>query len=104
MGDSLSKKLQELMSDKMLQSKVNKAIEMLKKEDVEELQKKIENIDKEELMKKINEIDSDKIKDIKLNKDEIKSKISKRELHKLENMLGKDSDAIMKKVNDFLKS
>jgi len=104
MGETLSKKLQELMSDKMLQSKVNKAIEMLKKEDIEELQKKIEKIDKEELMKKINEFDDEKIKDIKLNKDEIKGKISQKDLNKLENMLGKDSDAIMKKVNDFLKS
>ncbi len=55
-------------------------------------------------MKKINEFDDEKIKELKLNKDEIKNKITKKDLNKLESMLGKDSDEIMKKVNDFLKS
>lgn len=104
MGDSLSKKLQEMLSDKMIQSKVNQAIDMLKKEDTDEFKKKLEKIDKEELMSKINEFDDEKIKNLKINKDEIKKKITKSDLDKLEKLLGKDSDAIMKKVNDFLNS
>lgn len=104
MGDSLSKKLQEMMADKKVQSKLNKAIDMLKKESPEEFQKKMAKIDKDELMKKINEIDEDKIKNMNIDKDEIKKKITQEDLDKLEKMLGKDSDVIMKKVNDFLKS
>lgn len=104
MDDSLSKKLQEMMSDKKVQAKVNKAIEMLKKDSPEDLQKKMSNINKDDLVKKINELDEDKIKNMKIDKDEIKKKISQDDLKKLEKMLGKDSDTIMKKVNEFLKS
>lgn len=104
MGDSLSKKLQEMMADKMIQSKVNKAIDMLKKDNTSDLEKKLAQIDKDELMNKVNEFDEEKLKNLKINKEEIKKKITKKDLEKLEKILGKDSDAIMKKVNDFLNS
>jgi len=104
MGESLSKKLQEMLADKMIQSKLNQAIEMLRKDNPEEIEKKIAKIDKEELINKINEFDDEKINSLKINKDEIKKKITQNDLDKLEKMLGKDSDVIMKKVNDFLKS
>ncbi|MHB8064413.1 MAG: membrane trafficking protein [Ruminiclostridium sp.] len=104
MGESLSKKLQELLADKMVQSKMNQAIEMLRKENTDEIEKKIAKMDKEELMNKINEYDEEKIKSLKINKDEIKKKITQTDLDKLEKLLGKDSDAIMKKVNEFLDS
>jgi hypothetical protein len=104
MAESLSKKLQEMLADKMIQSKMNQAIEMLRKEDTGELEKKIAKIDKEELMNKINEFDDEKVKNLKINKDEIKKKLTQTDLDKLGKMLGKDSDAIMKKVNEFLDS
>lgn len=105
MGESsLSKKLQELLADKMVQSKVNQAIDMLKKDNGDELAKKLDKVDKKDLMKKVNEFDEEKIKNLKIDKDEIKKKITKSDLDKLEKILGKDSDAIMKKVNDFLNS
>lgn len=104
MGDSLSKKLQEMLADKMIQSKLNQAIEMLRKDNPEEFEKKLAKIDKKELINKINEYDDEKIKSLNINKDEISKKITQNDLDKLEKMLGKDSDVIMKKVNDFLKS
>ncbi|HEY5586945.1 MAG TPA: membrane trafficking protein [Ruminiclostridium sp.] len=104
MGDSFSKKLQEMLADKMIQSKVSQAIEMLKKDNTDDLAKKIGKLDKEDIMNKINEFDDEKIKNLKINKDEIKKKVTQNDLDKLGKLLGKDSDAIMKKVNDFLKS
>jgi hypothetical protein len=104
MGESLSKKIQEMMQDKIIQAKVTKAIDMLKKESPADIEKKLSSIDKDELMEKINEFDEEKIKNLKINKDEIKKKITQKDLDKLEKILGKDSDAIMKKVNDFLNS
>lgn len=104
MGESsLSKKLQELLADKMVQSKVNQAIDMLKKDDGT-LAKKMEKLDRDELMKKVEEYDEEKIGNLKIDKEEIKKKVTKSDLEKLEKLLGKDSDTIMKKVNDFLNS
>ncbi|ACL74743.1 hypothetical protein [Ruminiclostridium cellulolyticum] len=104
MGDSLGKKIQEMMQDKMVQSKVNKAIDMLKKDSTKDLEKKLSAINKDELMEKVNEFDEEKLKNIKIDKDEIKKKITQKDLDKLQKILGKDSDVIMKKVNDFLNS
>ncbi len=105
MGEnSLSKKLQELLSDKMVQKKVNQAIDMLKKDSNDDLAKKLEKIDKNELMEKINEFDEEKINNLKIDKEEIRKKITKNDLEKLEKLLGKDSKDIMKKVNDYLNS
>ncbi|EMS71030.1 hypothetical protein [Ruminiclostridium cellobioparum] len=105
MGEnSLSKKIQELLGDKMVQSKVNQAIDMLKKDNSDDLAKKLEKIDKNELMEKINEFDDEKIKNMKIDKEEIKKKITKTDLDKLEKILGKDSKDIMKKVNEYLNS
>lgn len=104
MGDSLSKKLQEMLADKMIQSKVNQAIELLKKDNSDELTKKIEKINKEDLISKINEFDEEKIKNLKIDKEEIKKKVTQNDLDKLEKLLGKDSKEIMKKFNDFLNS
>ncbi len=104
MGDSLGKKIQEMMQDKMIQSKVNKAIDMLKKDSPKDLEKKLSSFDKDELMEKINEFDEEKLKNVKIDKEEIKKKVTQKELDKLQKILGKDSDAIMKKVNDFLNS
>lgn len=101
---NISKKLQDLLQDKMVQSKLNQAIDMLKKGDSKELAEKMEKVDKNELMSKINEYDEERIKNLKLDKEEIKKKLDQADLNKLEKLLGKDSDAIMKKVNDFLKS
>jgi FAD synthase len=104
MGDSLSKKIQEMMQDKMLQAKVNQAIDMLKKGDSGDLSKKLAKIDKEELMAKVSEFDDEKINNLKIDRDEIKKKISQKDLDKLEGILGKDNEAIMKKVKEFMKS
>ncbi len=104
MGDSLSKKIQEMMQDKMIQSKVNKAIDMLKKDSPKDLEKKLSSYDKDELMEKISEFDEEKLKNIKIDKEEIKKKVTQKDLDKLQKILGKDSDVIMKKVNDFLNS
>lgn len=55
-------------------------------------------------MEKINEFDEEKLKNVKIDKEEIKKKVTQKDLDKLQKILGKDSDAIMKKVNDFLNS
>jgi len=67
----INKKLSELfgkMDQKMLEKRINTAIEMLKNGDVDELSKKINKIDKNELLEKINEFDESKLKEFNINK------------------------------------
>ncbi len=106
MSDMLSKKLSEIlgkMDEKVLQARLNAAIDMLQKGNTEELAKKISKIDKNELLNKINEIDESKLKDLKINKDDIKNKISESDLNKLSELIGDRGDEIISKFKDIIK-
>ena len=61
----LSKKISELfgkMDEKMLQKKINTAIDMLQNGNVDDLARKLDKIDRDELLQKINEFDESSLK------------------------------------------
>jgi hypothetical protein len=106
MNEGFNKKLAEMlgkMDEKVLQTRLNAAMEMLKKGNTEELAKKINKIDKEELLKKMSEFDESKLKDLKINKDELKQKISGEDLDKLAALIGDQGDEVVKKIKDIIK-
>jgi hypothetical protein len=106
MNEALNKKFAEIlgkMDEKVLQAKLNAALEMLKKGNTEELAKKINKIDKEELLKKMNEFDESKLKDLKISKDEIKQNISGEDLDKLATLIGEHGDEVIGKIKDIIK-
>lgn len=106
MNEGLSKKLAEMlgkMDEKVLQTKLNAALDMLKNGNTEELAKKINKMDKNELLSKINEFDENKLKDLKINKDEIKQNVNNADFDKLSRLLGENGDEIIKKIKDIIK-
>jgi hypothetical protein len=106
MANSLGKKLSELigkMDDKVLQAKLNSAFEMLKDGKNEEIAKKIGKIDKNELLSKINELDEGKLKEMNLNKADIKQKLSSVDLDAFQKMLGEQGPEIIGKIKDIIK-
>ncbi len=105
MNDSLKNKLSSILGkvdDKVLEARLNAALDMLKNGNTEELVKKINSIDKNELAKKLNELDESKLKDLNLNLDEVKQKVSPSDLDKLSKMAGENGDEIMKKFKELL--
>lgn len=105
MKNLLNKKIAELfekMDDKVLQAKLNAALEMLKNGDTEELAKKLNKIDKNELLTKINEFDEAKLQSLNINIDELKRNISEEDLSKLSSMIGNDGEEIIKKIKTLL--
>ncbi|GAE90012.1 membrane trafficking protein [Acetivibrio straminisolvens] len=101
----INKKLSELLGkvdEKMLQKKINTAIDMLKNGDLDELSRKLNKMDKNELIEKINEFDESKLKEFNLNKDEIRQKITDADLSKLSQMLGEHGDEIVEKLKGIL--
>lgn len=105
MTNAINKKLSELlgkMDDKVLQVKLNSALDMLKNSNPEELAKKLKKIDKDEIMGKIDEIDQDKLKELNIDVDEIKSKITEADLAKLSNLIGDKGDEIVNKIKELL--
>lgn len=105
MTNAINKKLSELlgkMDDKMLQVKLNSALDMLKNSDPEELAKKLKKVDKNEIMSKLDEIDKNKLKEMNININEIKSKITEADFEKLSNLIGDKGDEIVDKIKTLL--
>lgn len=77
------------------ESKIKKITDMLGK--------KINKIDKEELLSKINDFDESKLKELNINKEDLKQKVSSEDLQKLSKMIGDQGDEIVERIKDFLK-
>lgn len=101
-----NKKLSELlgkMDDKMLQAKINAAVDMLKENNSEELSKKLSKIDKNEVLSKLNEIDDAKLKELNLNKAELQEKLKNVDFSAVQKMLGDQGSEIINKIKDIIK-
>ena len=54
-------------------------------------------------MDKIKDFDESKIKDLNINLDEIKSKVTEQDLQNLKNLVGENGDEIIAKIKDIIK-
>jgi hypothetical protein len=105
MSNLFNKKLSVILSkmdDKMTQTKLNAALDMLKNGNTDDLAKKIGKMDKDELLTKINEFDTSKLKDLNININDIKQKVNEADLNKLSSLIGDKGDEIVKKLKDIL--
>jgi hypothetical protein len=105
MSNLFNKKLSDILSkmdDKMTQTKLNAALDMLKNGNTDDLAKKIGKMDKDELLTKINEFDTSKLKDLNININDIKQKVNEADLNKLSSLIGDKGDEIVKKLKDIL--
>ena len=91
------------MDEKVLQAKINAALDMLKNGNNEELAKKIGKMDKNELLTKMNELDEEKLKEMNINKNDIKQKVSDADLNNLQKLIGEHGDEIISKLKDIIK-
>lgn len=106
MNNPLNRKITEMlgkMDEKVLEAKLNKALEMLKNGNPDDLAKKLNKVDKNELLSKINEFDEEKLRELNINKEEIKQKVSEADLNKLSRVIGEQGDEIIKKIKDIIK-
>ncbi len=105
MNDAFKKQLADMlgkMDEKVLQTKLNAALDMLKKGNTQELAKQLNKMDKAELMQKINELDETKLNELNLNVDEIKQKVNQADLEKLSKLVGDQGDEVIKKIKTLL--
>lgn len=106
MSNPFNKKFVEILSkmdDKMLQTKINSAMDMLKNGDTEDLVKKLNKMDKKELLGKIEELDPNKLNELKIDKNEIRQKVSDADFNNIAKLLGENGDEIVKKFKDIIK-
>ncbi|MBR5501350.1 MAG: membrane trafficking protein [Clostridia bacterium] len=95
-------KMFEKIDQKIMEKKLEQGLDMLKNKPEGELSKKLAGVNREELLRKMNEIDPSKLKQMNINIEEIKQKITSADLEKIKRLAGKDSDAVMRKINELL--
>lgn len=83
--------------------KLEKALEMLRNEDPNELRKRLGNIDTDEILEKIDELDLNKLSQMGINVDEVKSRITERDFEKLIKVLGPDGAIIAQRLKSMLR-
>ena len=90
------------IDNKIMANKIEYGINELKNKSTDELAQKMNKINRDELMKKLNEIDVNKIKEMNIDINAIKQKITPQDLEKIKILAGKDQAQIMSKINEIL--
>ncbi len=81
--------------------RIEQGIEKLKSTPVEQLSKELEKVNRAELLKKINELDTKKIKDMKIDPEAIKKRLTPSDIEKIKKLAGKDADTVMRKLDEL---
>lgn len=87
----------------VLQSKLELAIYMLKKGDVDELTRLFNSTDIDLLIDKLQEIDKSTIQQLNLNSSNIKSRITDSDLNKLSQAIGRRGNEVVNKIKEILR-
>ncbi|HHV60864.1 MAG TPA: membrane trafficking protein [Clostridiaceae bacterium] len=90
------------MDEKVVKAKLNKAMEMLKKGNTEDLARKIRNVDMNELMEKMNEYDRAKIEELNIDINEVKRQITEADLARLSALIGERGPEVVQKIKSIL--
>lgn len=91
------------IENKITASKIEQGVDKLKNTPIEQLSKEMEKVNRGELLKKINELDVSKIKEMKIDTEAIKRKLTPADIEKIKKLAGKDADAVMKKFDELTK-
>jgi len=105
MSNSFNKKLSEIfgkMDERVLQAKLNAALDMLQNGDMDEIARRLNKIDKNELLSKINELDESKLRNLNIDKEEIRKRVTDADLNNLKKLIGEHGDEIIAKIKDII--
>ncbi len=83
--------------------KLEKALEMLRNEAPNEIRKRLGKFDTDEILDKINEFDPNKLSQMGISLDEIKSKVTEKDFEKLIKVLGPDGAIIAQRLKSMLR-
>lgn len=89
------------IENKITAARIEQGVEKLRTTPIEQLSKEMEKVNRAELLKKINELDARKIKEMKIDPEAIKKKLTPADIEKIKKLAGKDADVVMKKFDEL---
>ena len=91
------------LDDTILKLKLNKALETIRKEPRENLQKRLSQINVNDLQKSLRDLDADKIRQMFPDAQNLKSKVTTEDLEKLRQAAGKDYKELYEQAEKIFK-
>lgn len=103
-GDSMSYNYNmfERLGGSIQKKKLEKALEMFHNESPQELRRRIGNIDTREILEKLEEYNPQKLRQMGINIEELRGKITERDFEKLMHVLGRDGALVVQKLKSLL--
>lgn len=92
----------EKVDDRVLQAKINNLMETFKNSDSGDLTKMLQKLDYEEVMRKLNDVDMKKIKNMPVDKQELKNVLSSPKLNDVLSNSGDDAKKLVEKFKSLL--
>lgn len=83
--------------------KLEKGLEMLHNESPAELRKKLQNVNINEALQKIDEYDKRRLNELGINLNELKGRITESDIQKIYQVLGRDSEMVIRKIRELLR-
>ncbi len=83
--------------------KIEKGLEMLRKESPSELRRKLQNIDMNEVFQKMNEYDKKRLQELGIDVSEFKNRVSESDIQKIQHVLGRDGEILIRKLRSMLR-
>jgi hypothetical protein len=90
------------LQGQITKKKIEKGLEILHRETPSELRRRLQNIDINEVLAKLNEYDKNRLRELGINVTEFKDRVSESDIRKIQQVLGRDGDIIVKKIRNML--
>ena len=104
-GDSMSNNYNmfDRLGGTIQKKKLEKALEMFHNESPQELRRRVGKIDTNEILEKLDEYNPQKLRQMGINIDELRGKITEKDFEKLIQILGRDGAVIAQKIKSLLR-
>lgn len=105
MGDTMpdNYNMFDKLGGQIQKKKLEKALEMFKNESPQELRRKLGQLDTNEILDKMDEYDPNKLRQMGINVDELKGRVTDKDFEKLIQIFGPDGAIIANKLKALLK-
>ncbi len=95
--------LSNFIQGQITRKKIEKGLEMLHNESPTELKKKLQNVDMNEILQKMDEYDKNRLQELGININELKGRVSESDIQKIQQVLGRDSERLIRKLRNMLR-
>jgi hypothetical protein len=83
--------------------KIEKGLEILKKESPAELKRRLQNVDINEVMQKMDEYDKKRLRELGIDISEYRNRVSESDIQKFRQVLGSDGEILIRKIRNMLR-